>query len=143
AKRGPLQFIIEGMDCGDCALTIEKAVSRIPGVEAATVSFGTARLAVKESAPGQPGIATSIERIVSEAGYRATPLTNRQRLEQAPFWKREPRVLTTVGGTLVAVLAFGLSLLAFPVLLVNSLFAVALIVGGASFARAGLLAART
>src|SRR5438105_7819383 len=108
ARRGPLEFVIEGMDCGDCALTIEKAVSRIPGVEAATVNFGTARLAVKESAPGQPGIGTSIERIVSEAGYRATPLSNRQTLAQTPFWKREPRALTTVAGTLVALLAFGL-----------------------------------
>src|SRR5438128_1171529 len=106
-----MEFTIEGMDCGDCAITIEKAVSAIPGVEAASVNFGAARLTVKEASGAQPGLERAIARKVSEAGYRATPASRRGQLAQAPFWRRERRVLTTAAGVVFALLAFALSLL--------------------------------
>ena len=86
-----IEFVIEGMDCGDCARTIEKAVAAIPGIKEASVSFGAGRLAVKTD---QHDLQAAIERKVSEAGYRATPANKRTQIEQVPFWKRERRVLT-------------------------------------------------
>jgi copper chaperone CopZ len=38
---------IEGMDCADCAKTLERGVSRLSGVEHAEVNFGAARMAVE------------------------------------------------------------------------------------------------
>ena len=90
-----MEFVIEGMDCGDCARTIEKAVGALPGVRSASVNFGAARLSVATDSAQQPGIESAIERKVSEAGYRATPLERRAALREVPFWKRERRVLTT------------------------------------------------
>ena len=39
-------FSIKGMDCADCASRIEKAVSKIPGVRLAQISFATEKLKV-------------------------------------------------------------------------------------------------
>jgi Cd2+/Zn2+-exporting ATPase len=130
------------MDCGDCARTIEKAVAALPGVQAAEVNFGAARLAVVTDKPGD-GLDATIERKVSEAGYRATPLSARTRLDEVPFWRRERRVLTTAIGAVAALAALILSLVGAHPWLVNGLYAVAVVVSGFSFMRAGLLALRT
>src|SRR5436190_13433397 len=134
-----IEFIIEGMDCGDCARTIEKAVAAIPGIKEASVSFGAGRLAVKTD---HEDLQATIERKVSEAGYRATPASKRAQFVQEPFWKRERRVLTTATGAAFALAAFVLSLFNVNQLIVNSLYAVTVVVSGVGFARAGLLAAR-
>lgn len=39
ASFDTLEFKIEGMDCGHCVSTVEKAVRALPGVEAVTVSL--------------------------------------------------------------------------------------------------------
>src|SRR5436309_3556285 len=115
-----LEFIIEGMDCADCARTIEKAVGRLPGVGTASVNFGTARLVVAETTgSSSPDLGTAIERTVNEAGYRATTARKRAVVEQAPFWRRERRVLTTVIGAAFALVAFVLQVLGAPTWLVN------------------------
>src|SRR5689334_8777550 len=44
SRKDALEFSIEGMDCADCARTIEKAVAGVPGVSSASVNFNTARL---------------------------------------------------------------------------------------------------
>ncbi len=137
-----LEFTIEGMDCGDCARTIEKAVGALPGVETARVNFGAARLSVVPTKGKLNSIETTIERKVNEAGYRATPLQARAHLIEVPFWRRERRVLTTGVGTLFALAAFALSLFGVAPWFVNSLYAVAIVISGLGFARAGLLALR-
>src|SRR3954465_15663718 len=91
----PLEFAIEGMDCADCARTIEKAVGALPGVGSATVNFGAARLSVLPVGGGVESLPDVVERKVSEAGYRATPMQARAALQQVPYWRRERRVLTT------------------------------------------------
>lgn len=45
-KDNEKSFGIRGMDCADCALKIEKAVSKLPGVKLAQLSFGTSKLMV-------------------------------------------------------------------------------------------------
>jgi Cd2+/Zn2+-exporting ATPase len=138
-----LEFSIEGMDCADCARTIEKAVGALPGVGSATVNFGAARLSVQLAGSGAVSLPGAVERKVSEAGYRATPLQARAALQQVPYWRRERRVLTTAAGAVIALVAFILSFTAVPAWLVNSLFTVTIMVSGLGFARAGLLALRS
>ena len=137
-----LEFNIEGMDCADCAVTVEKAVSALEGVDSAAVSFGTGRLVVVPSGDTS-GLESRVERKVSEAGYRAIPAQARSVLAQQPFWRRERRVLTTALGTLFALAAFALSFTEAPPLMVSGLYGAAMVVGGLGFARAGLLALRS
>src|SRR5262245_32225566 len=118
-----LEFIIEGMDCADCARTIEKAVSRLPGVGSASVNFGTARLSVAGVDNSPANLDAAVERTVSEAGYRATPARKRETFEQAPFWRRERRVLTTAIGAVATLIALALRWLGMPDWLVNLFFA--------------------
>lgn len=58
------EFIIEGMDCANCATTVEKGVSRLDGVESSKINFTTQRLRIS-------GVASE-EAIISrvrELGY--------------------------------------------------------------------------
>ncbi len=59
-----LMFEIEGIDCADCAKTIERGVGRLDGVTGCRVSFSSARLYV-DGAVAEPAI---IER-VRDLGY--------------------------------------------------------------------------
>lgn len=64
---GVLQLRIAGMDCGSCALTIESAVRRLPGVERVAVDFATESMRVEGSIER-----ARIERCLADLGYRAT-----------------------------------------------------------------------
>lgn len=64
-------FKIEGMDCADCALEIEKAVSKVPGVKIAEVSFATSKLKVVTEDP-QLDFETVVSAIKG-LGYSAEP----------------------------------------------------------------------
>ena len=53
-QNKPIEYSIEGMDCADCARTIEKAVAALPGVGSATVNFGAAIAARPQPPPLSP-----------------------------------------------------------------------------------------
>lgn len=40
-------FLLEGLDCANCAAKIEKAVSELDGVKSASVSFITTKLTIE------------------------------------------------------------------------------------------------
>jgi Cd2+/Zn2+-exporting ATPase len=143
APGNTLEFTIEGMDCADCARTIEKAVASLPGVGSATVNFGAARLSVLPAAGHDDSLERVVERKVSEAGYSATPTRARASLRQVPYWRRERRVLTAAVAAAFAAVAFVLSFTLVPAWLADALFAASIVVGGLGFARAGLLALRS
>lgn len=50
AEQSTLEFHISGMDCADCALTLERGVGQLEGVELVEVSFASATLRVRGSA---------------------------------------------------------------------------------------------
>ena len=45
-KIGEQSFELTGMDCADCARSIEKGVSKLAGVQACSINFTAARLRV-------------------------------------------------------------------------------------------------
>jgi len=64
-------YSIEGLTCGHCVQTVEKAVASVDGVESATVELvagGTSRLAVAGTAS-----ADAVRDAVTGAGYSLTP----------------------------------------------------------------------
>lgn len=68
-------FAIEGMTCASCALTVEKSVGKLFGVEEATVNLATEKLTVRYD-PKQLTLLAIIE-AVKQAGYGATVETEK------------------------------------------------------------------
>jgi Cd2+/Zn2+-exporting ATPase len=129
---GTRRFRVAGMDCGSCAKTVEQAVTALPGVSSAEVSFGTASLAVAGDAPD-----AVITAAVARAGYSAYPSARRAAVEQRPLWRRDARaVSTTLSVALLgsAVIASAASAAAAP------LYLLSMAVGGWPIARAAWLA---
>lgn len=61
------QFFIQGMDCAGCALTIEKALEKVPGVKQASVSFASEK-AIVEFEEGTS--IDSLKTAVARTGYK-------------------------------------------------------------------------
>ncbi len=105
---GPWVFDISGMDCGECAKTIEAGVQRLPGVASAAVNFGAGTLTVEpqESGLGQEAVVDAVK----QAGYGATRRGRSQDLPLAAThgWWRQGRLIETVAAALLWVVGFDL-----------------------------------
>jgi Cu2+-exporting ATPase len=66
-------FLVEGMHCGGCARSIEKAVAALPGVLNARVNNVTARASVEWAGRGATGLAQILD-AVTRAGFKPVPL---------------------------------------------------------------------
>src|SRR5262249_51937763 len=111
-EGGPVTFALEGMDCADCARTVEDVVGRLPGVAAARVNFAAATLTVEPE--GAPVPAPVVVRAIGAAGYRAVPLGGRvdegaaaesteaadARASWLPTWMRQARLVRSGLGAL-------------------------------------------
>ena len=64
------EYIIEGMSCASCAMTIENAVSKIPGVDKASVNLATEIMTVEATDSVTP---EDIAKVVDGVGYGARP----------------------------------------------------------------------
>lgn len=128
-------FDISGMDCGDCARTIEGGVRRMPGVSDAVVNFGAATLTVQpESAAITPG---AVVALVSRAGYRAVPRGDRTATSK-PWWS-ERRTLEIAISALLWSIAFLLQRTTSPSRFVLAMYLVSMAIAGYPVARAALV----
>jgi len=139
-----LRFKIEGMDCPDCASTIEKNLLSANGVSNISVDFMSGNLEVSGDEPS----ATEIEKKVKSMGYRiaSRPWENSVQLTGNrvrggaifPVWKIWSLAISTLlilsGGTLSY---YDLNLLISRPLILSGM-----IVGGWQIAYKGLMAAR-
>ena len=64
------EYIIEGMSCASCAMTVENAVSKIPGVAKASVNLATEIMTVEANDSVTP---EDIAKVVDGVGYGARP----------------------------------------------------------------------
>ncbi len=64
------EYIIEGMSCASCAMTIENAVSKIPGVDKTSVNLATEIMTVEANDSVTP---EDIAKVVDGVGYGARP----------------------------------------------------------------------
>ena len=64
------EYIIEGMSCASCAMTIENAVSKIPGVDKVSVNLATEIMTVEANDSVTP---EDIAKVVDGVGYGARP----------------------------------------------------------------------
>jgi Cd2+/Zn2+-exporting ATPase len=116
SRPSMLTFQVDGLDCADCALHLEEALRRVPGVARVDLNFPLARLRVVpqdganvwatiERLAGEMGYALQSERAASAGEADKGLLTWQERL-----WQRRRDLATLVSGLLLAGAA-GLSLL--------------------------------
>ncbi len=60
---------VDGMSCGGCALSVEKALRAVAGVETVEVDLGGKSVRVEGAALDRPRLAQAIE----DAGYDVRP----------------------------------------------------------------------
>ena len=136
-------FPVEGMDCYDCAQTIERAVTRLDGVSACSVSFPTARLRVEYDASDE-GLVERLRRQVTALGYRlpADPAGDAGSDAVPSLLARHRDEVRTAGAALLVVGGAVGSLFGGHSVLSDALYAVAIVVGGWPIARSGIAALR-
>jgi Cd2+/Zn2+-exporting ATPase len=98
-------FDVSGMDCGDCARTIEAGVRRLPGVGSAAVNFGAGTLTVvpTDDRLNRDTVVAAIE----EAGYTAKARGEESLAILGPWWRRR-RVVETAVAALLWLVGFAL-----------------------------------
>lgn len=79
------QYHVTGMSCAACSARVEKAVSKVPGVTACSVSLLTNSMGVEGNAPSEQIIAA-----VTEAGYGAS-----KKGEDSPDKKKNGKNMTS------------------------------------------------
>jgi Zn2+/Cd2+-exporting ATPase len=136
-------FQVEGLDCADCALHLEEALRRAPGVGDVRLDFALARLRV-EPADGRE-IRPEVERVVREMGYAlrdqsAPPGVKKGWRERLRRRRRE--LATALAGLFIA-LAVGARLGGLSEVAVAGLYLAAIAAGGLTVARAGWSTLRT
>ncbi|MCC6315769.1 MAG: cadmium-translocating P-type ATPase [Thermomicrobiales bacterium] len=135
----PERFTVSGLDCADCARTVEAAVAGLPGIEAATVDFGSGVLRVTPEAAA-PLDAAAVIAAVARAGYRAAPRTA-ERFDTDRTWLNR-RTATVAGAALLWLTATVMAWLGAASLAADIVFAAAIALAGWPFARASLQALR-
>ncbi|MGB3307299.1 MAG: cation-translocating P-type ATPase [Thermomicrobiales bacterium] len=141
----PLVFDVTGMDCGDCARSVERIVGQLPQVRHAAVSFGAGTLTVESGDVGsgsQEDLIRAIGGAVDRAGYAAFLRSDFQGRQAGPAWWRNRKAIPTAIALALWIVAFsiqhafGEKNLAIPV------YAAAIAVGGSPILRSAIAAIR-
>jgi Zn2+/Cd2+-exporting ATPase len=138
---GSLVFDVAGMDCGDCARSVERAVGQLPGVSTARVSLGAGMLTVQTAGAAPEGLARAVGGAVDRAGYTAT-LREHGARQRGPAWWRSRKLVPAAAAALLWAIAFTLDQVGGTTALAITLYAVAIVVGGSPIMRAAIQALR-
>lgn len=60
------KFILEGLDCANCAAKMENAINQLDGVKEATVNFMTRKLVIEGEAEKMSAIVQAAEKIIKD-----------------------------------------------------------------------------
>jgi cation-transporting ATPase V/Cu+-exporting ATPase len=103
ANTGRLDFAVQGMTCGSCAVRVQRVLGRQPGVASAEVNFATGKAQVApDGAVDVGGLQAAVERI----GYRIEPVgsgeTTDAEAQAEAAWRRRLVVAVPLAVALVA-----------------------------------------
>jgi Cd2+/Zn2+-exporting ATPase len=104
---GTWTFDVTGMDCADCACTVQAGVARLPGVHDAHVDFALGTLMVD----ADPALLTpdAVIRAVEQAGYRAAVRgAARAVVQPTHAWWRQRRVIELAVAALLWAIGFAI-----------------------------------
>lgn len=85
-------YDISGMTCASCAMTVEKALGKLEGVEEVSVNLATEKVTIRYSRDRQNP--TSLEKAVEQAGYQlirpeeVEETVGKEPSKEASLWKR-------------------------------------------------------
>lgn len=131
---GVQTYVVDGMDCGACALTIEKHLQNVSGVEEVRVNFATGKMQIRHNRN-----ADDIIKEVSNAGFEASLAGTRR--GSAPVSKSKNTTLILSG--LFLALGFGGSFTNISTLLITLLYAASIGIGGYKPAKSAFYAIRS
>lgn len=60
------KFILEGLECANCAAKMEDAINKLDGVKEATVNFMTQKLVIDAADGKMPAIVQAAEKIIKD-----------------------------------------------------------------------------
>ena len=126
-------YKIEGMDCGSCAMTIEKHVSKNPNVQEVKVNFSTGKMQI-EHTTNQNIIIKEVQR----AGFDAS-LDSKEASSET---KKKGASTTTISGTFL-VLGFLGSFTSITPAVIMALYAISILIGGYKPARSAFYAIKS
>lgn len=133
----PMIFDVAGMDCGDCAKTVERVASATPGVEAATVNFAIGTLTITPNGVSVEDLARSVAHNVDRAGYHAYLRQDGARTDSVRVaWYRNPAVIHAALALVLWLLAFATDNLFGNESLAIAIYLIAIGIGGYPIARA-------
>ncbi|MFL7795125.1 MAG: heavy metal translocating P-type ATPase [Anaerolineae bacterium] len=132
-------FDVKGLDCAECARTLEQGVAAMDGVHKAEVNFALARLTL-DFDPQETDEQAVVGR-VRELGYDVETSTQEQRGLGANLRQHRNIVLTGSAGVLI-VLAYLLHLIGAPDIASHAFYIVATVVAGFLSVRAAWAALR-
>ncbi|MCA9862265.1 MAG: HAD-IC family P-type ATPase, partial [Thermomicrobiales bacterium] len=141
AQGDPLRFRVRGMDCADCAVTLQKAVAGLPGVDHARVNFGAATLVVTPAAT-RPAAPVDIAVTAGRAGFEVTLEAGSQppSVSQVAWW-RDARLRWVLVAAALWIVGMSLQL-AHVSTAPDLAFGAAILLAGWPFARASLQSLR-
>jgi Cd2+/Zn2+-exporting ATPase len=142
-----LLFALDGLDCADCAVKLQRAVAALPNVIEVEVVFATAQMRVRAIAGMD--LQEAIMRRTAELGYQARlqmpsaqqPTTARRHW-RAYLYERRRIVLTIASGIFLAAVPLLRALGAAPTVTTVA-YALAVLCGGFYIARSGWATLRT
>ena len=99
-----LDFEVEGMTCGSCAVRVQRVLGRQPGVASAEVNFATGKARVASEGPVEVG---GLQAAVEQIGYRIRPVEPGRKAEDIEAraeeaWRRRLLVAVPLAVALVA-----------------------------------------
>jgi len=145
AEPKRIVFDIAGMDCADCAKSVERVVGTLPDVSSANVSFaaGTLTVVPRDDAPPIDGLTRAVGGAVDRAGYSAS-LREDGAFRSAPrtAWWKNRRLLPTAVAVVLWIAAMAALHLLDQQPASVALFMAAIVIGGYQHARSGLASLR-
>ena len=133
---------IEGMDCADCAMTLERGVGHLGGVRWVSVNFAGARMSL-EFAANETDM-DAIAKRVSSLGYRVSD-GEATTDSDSSFIQRllhDREMLALLVSAMLTVAGLATSWLGAPAYVSIPLFAIAILAGGVPIARKGYAGVR-
>jgi len=143
--QNTLELNITGMDCADCAFTLEKGVGNLEGVTECSVNFSTAKMRI--SSADDAFDEAHIHKYIQDLGYDVTEGSERPEILSGwtLAWNviQRPRNLSALIGMILVLLAFAAGWLGLPESLKIILLTIGGLVGIIYPARSGWMALRS
>lgn len=124
---------LTGLDCADCAIKLEKAVGRLPGVVWVGANFAGSKLSVEYEADKVE--LKQVVQIINNLGYGVEEAGPPPAGEA--FWRRHPKAVSTGLSGLFLLLGFITERIGLSPLAAHILYTVSILSGGYYVARSG------